>query len=313
MQLHTRILAGLGLLVGLCVVAVLAPVRADETNGVRAASRQIGPRQIFWDGNARRIQGVTVKNPLGCANLSVLAFVTANSDIECLALSGVGSITGTVTTANVMVCVSSAGVIKECAGGPNTLAGNTTLTGNFIGQSAAGAVIRILPAAADANGIVMDSVNHAQNTYEPWAIDGSLVKFNTNNTGGRTLFNSATDDGVTDVQLNGVGGIKSPLYKTLTNCLSAASPSVCAAAPAGSVAVAAGSGTLVVNTTAVTANSQIFIQSDSSLGTRLSVTCNVTASVLVPSVTARTAGTSFTITVTAPAVNPGCYSYEIVN
>ena len=72
------------------------------------------------------------------------------------------------------------------------------------------------------------------------------------------------------------------------------------------------SATLVVDTTAVTANSQIMLTQDSSLGTRLSVTCDTTAD--LPTVSARTAGTSFTIT-TAVTVgtNPECISYSIVN
>jgi hypothetical protein len=68
-----------------------------------------------------------------------------------------------------------------------------------------------------------------------------------------------------------------------------------------------------VSTTAVTANSQIFVQEDSSLGTKLSVTCNTTTG-RDYTVSARTAGTSFTITASAaPVTNPACLSYFIVN
>jgi hypothetical protein len=103
---------------------------------------------------------------------------------------------------------------------------------------------------------------------------------------------------------------------TANNCLSSASPAVCGSAAAGSVALAAGGTTLVVNTSAVTANSQIFVQMDTSLGARLSVTCNADSTIanFVPVVTARTAATSFTITVTgAVTANPACMSYFIVN
>ena len=105
----------------------------------------------------------------------------------------------------------------------------------------------------------------------------------------------------------------STLYATKTNCSSAAAPAVCAAAPAGSVVVAAAATTVVVDTTAVTANSQILVQEDSSLGTRLSVTCNTTPATAPPTVSARTAGTSFTITTTAPTTNPRCFSYTVLN
>ncbi len=95
-------------------------------------------------------------------------------------------------------------------------------------------------------------------------------------------------------------------------CNSSASPSVCGSSNSGSVAVAATATTLVVNTTAVTANSQIFLLFDSSLGTRLGITCNTTVPT-VYSVSARTAATSFTITATASITNAACFSYSILN
>jgi hypothetical protein len=77
--------------------------------------------------------------------------------------------------------------------------------------------------------------------------------------------------------------------------------------------IAAGGTTVTVNTTAVTASSQIFIQEDSSLGTKLGVTCN-TATGRTYTVTSRIAGTSFQITSSAaPVTNPACLSYLIVN
>ncbi len=96
------------------------------------------------------------------------------------------------------------------------------------------------------------------------------------------------------------------------NCSSAASPAVCTTASAGSVVVAAAATSVVVNTTAVKAASQIFVTYDSSLGSKLGVTCNVTEPALF-GVTARTAGTSFTITSSTPITNPACFSYLVVN
>lgn len=102
------------------------------------------------------------------------------------------------------------------------------------------------------------------------------------------------------------------IHSSAPACYSAASPAVCAASAAGAVTVAAGATTKVVNTTAVTANSQILVTFDSSLGSKLGVTCNTTYA--APYVTARTPGTSFTISVgSAPAANPACYSYSILN
>lgn len=113
--------------------------------------------------------------------------------------------------------------------------------------------------------------------------------------------------------LNSATPLSVPPSATASNCSSSASPAVCSSAGAGSVALAAGGTTLTVNTTSVTANSQIFIQEDSSLGTRLSVTCNVTTG-RTYTVTTRTASTSFVITSSAaPTTNPACLSYIVVN
>jgi hypothetical protein len=101
-------------------------------------------------------------------------------------------------------------------------------------------------------------------------------------------------------------------FGTATNCADSAGAAACGSAAAGRFVADAAATSVVVSTTAVTANSEIFVEYDSSLGTALSVTCNAT----IPStyaVTARTAGTSFTLTTTANVANPGCFSYHIVN
>jgi hypothetical protein len=102
---------------------------------------------------------------------------------------------------------------------------------------------------------------------------------------------------------------------TTTNCANASSPAVCAAAAAGSVAVPAGTNpTLQVNTTRVTANSQILLQEDQSAGTRLAVTCQAVVDPTWVKVTARSAGASFTFQITGTfATNPVCFSYTIIN
>jgi len=115
---------------------------------------------------------------------------------------------------------------------------------------------------------------------------------------------------------NTTGQIQPALYSTATNCSSSASPAVCGSATAGSVVIAASATSVVVNTTAITANSQILLTEDSSLGSKLSVTCN-TQSLLTlgfPKVTVRTAGSNFTISIeVAPTTNPLCISYAIFN
>ena len=101
-------------------------------------------------------------------------------------------------------------------------------------------------------------------------------------------------------------------YGTLSNCSSSTSPAACGLAPAGSVVIAPGSSSVVVDTIGVTANSQITLTFDSSLGTKLGATCNIRPQ--QPYVTARTAGRSFTISVpNIFTTNPGCFSYSITN
>jgi hypothetical protein len=127
-----------------------------------------------------------------------------------------------------------------------------------------------------------------------------------------TLAATLSPAGVTVLQ----GSITAPTYLTSGNCGSAASPAVCAAAAAGHVALAAGATTLVVDTTAVTVSSSIQLTRDDSVGSLLAVTCNTqgTLTLGTPRVTARTAGTSFTITVdVGPTTNPMCIGYTIMN
>jgi len=116
--------------------------------------------------------------------------------------------------------------------------------------------------------------------------------------------------------LTASGAVSGGSYATATNCASSASPATCSAAPAGAAVIAAAATSVVVNTTAVTANSEITITEDASLGSRLSVTCNTQSSLTLgtPRVSARVAGTSFTVIVdVAPTTNPLCFNYKIVN
>lgn len=108
------------------------------------------------------------------------------------------------------------------------------------------------------------------------------------------------------------GSTRAITYNTNTNCSSSASPAACGSAAAGSVSIAAGSSSVVVSTTAVTGNSEIQLTFDSSLGTKLSLTCNTTPQ--QPTVTARSPGVSFTLSVSRNfATHPGCFSYSVIN
>ena len=97
-----------------------------------------------------------------------------------------------------------------------------------------------------------------------------------------------------------------------SNCSSSANPATCGSEASGSVVIAAGATDVTVDTTTVTASSQILVTFDASLGSRLGVTCNTTFA--APYVETRTAGTSFKIAVpTAPSSHPACFNYTIIN
>lgn len=118
------------------------------------------------------------------------------------------------------------------------------------------------------------------------------------------------------------GAINTATYQTTTKCAAtgtAASPSVasCSAAPAGSFSCAtnASGATCVVDTSAITANSAVFVQPSAAAGTLLSVTCNTTADsgLIAPRLASISAATSFTINLGTFSTNPLCFNYWIVN
>ncbi len=107
-------------------------------------------------------------------------------------------------------------------------------------------------------------------------------------------------------------GVKAAGYQTNGNCSASASPANCYGSAAGSVAIPAASASLTIDTSAVTASSEIFLQWDASLGATLGVTCSTGIGQLY--VTARVAGTSFSIASTdASDPHPQCVSYHIIN
>jgi hypothetical protein len=118
--------------------------------------------------------------------------------------------------------------------------------------------------------------------------------------------------------------LKGSTYVTTTFCAAngtAANPSVvtCSAAPAGmfSCSTSASTGTCQVNTTAVTANSQILITQNQADGgaSQLNVTCNtgLDLAAAAPVLKTKSAGASFTINLGTVTTNPACFEYLIVN
>ena len=102
-------------------------------------------------------------------------------------------------------------------------------------------------------------------------------------------------------------------YRTLLNCSSASTPANCGSAPAGSFVLEVGSTTARVNTTSVTANSQILVIEDSSLGDKLRVSCNKSTG-RTYTIMNRAPGLSFTVNSSfAPADHPACLSFQLLN
>lgn len=175
-----------------------------------------------------------------------------------------------------------------------------------------------------ANGVAHAQIYMIGGGVDPGDIE--LFSFSATNPGsfidtdidglGTIAFTSAANRNVV-MTPNGTGGYIGPLYKTTFNCLgSTSNPINCnvGAIPgaAGATAIAAGATTTTVATSAVGADSEIFVSFAPYLSTRLSLTCNTT--VALPTVTSIVAGTSFTFTIpVAPITNPGCFIFWIVN
>ena len=113
-----------------------------------------------------------------------------------------------------------------------------------------------------------------------------------------------------------VPNVTKPLHaQQYAECISKAAAPACQSAQYGLVTIASGGATtVVVNTTAVTAAAIILLTQDTSttMGTTLGVTCNTGNQALW--VSARTAGSSFTVTSTTTwTTNPGCLQFHIIN
>jgi hypothetical protein len=128
------------------------------------------------------------------------------------------------------------------------------------------------------------------------------------------LDQGATGDGTTLPVGNSTGSVKGALFETSSNCkVNSTSPATCGAAAAGTVVVPTTTTTYAVDTTAITANSEILLQyTTDATGLPSSPTCVVPSTLgdVVPS--ARTAGTSFTFTLPS-TTGTVCVHYFLVN
>jgi hypothetical protein len=142
------------------------------------------------------------------------------------------------------------------------------------------------------------------------------IFFNTNGSGNASLSNWS---GGSLAQRDSVYSIYSrpmyaPTYNTLTNCaVNSVSPAACGSAPSGVIVVPTLTTTYTVNTTAVTANSRIFLQPTSdNTGIPSAPTCATLAVTSVNMTASRVTGTSFTFS-TPSTTGTTCFNYWIVN
>ena len=204
-----------------------------------------------------------------------------------------------------------ANTFTNIATGTNTTATMTVGAGATITPSSTGVVNanEVNAGTFPASAVVLGTNSSKQPVAATTTGSGTTVPLATS-----PVFVTPTLGVAAATSLTATGLVSGAKYATATNCQSAASPAVCGAAVAGMVVIAAAATTVVVDTTAVTANSEIFVQEDTTLGTALSVTCNTANVTPTPYVSARTSGTSFTITETGTvSTNPLCLTYFIVN
>jgi hypothetical protein len=128
---------------------------------------------------------------------------------------------------------------------------------------------------------------------------------NAESTGGLCETVNATDKFQFD------SGVVTSTYGTSTVCSNFQGQ--CGSAAAGWLDIPANSPSVVVYTTTVTAQSQIFLQEDVTIGDSLNVTCNTQIG-RTYQITGRTPGVGFRVSASiAPVGNPACLSYHIVN
>jgi len=220
-------------------------------------------------------------------------------------VSGVNTIANAYldSSSNYVRYNTSAGYSTFYANSSTTNASNTTGMAVYSTNATLSGLVSLTVSGAGTSTFATGTLGTVTNDFRGPILNGGSATCGGVNAGDVCLNEGTTTNGRATALLLG----------TVTNCSDGAGAAACSAAPAGSVVVDDGATTVVVSTTAVTANSQIQLTYDSSLGTKLGVTCNT--NYVDQWVSARTAATSFTITLSAdPATaNPACLSYSILN
>jgi hypothetical protein len=274
-----------------------ATLRGGNNSGTNAASIA---------GNIQTVPGASIG--------------AATRGLQGLALHQVVYVKGATVTKWNLECQSAAMTVADCAASPSNWVGvaelvNTnTVQTTFEGQTPVNASAAVTLGHTVCAGSTAGQVTDSGITGPCPASAGLTVGIVIATAGAWTLPDASTFTATTTlpvIQIWTQGPIATT--GTATNCADGVNnPAVCGSASAGAVVIAAAATSVVVNTSAVTANSEIFLMYDSSLGTRLSVTCNATEPALY-GVTARSAGVSFTITATSPITNPSCFNFLVIN
>jgi hypothetical protein len=246
---------------------------------------------------------------------------------------GAGAVTATYTNqqTNDVLCFNASGIVVNCTLGVPIVQVSTTpipittfMRGNELILSASAAALTIAQAGSTGFGS-----NFELQIWNSSAGAVTLTPSTSTITGGSTNVSAASAAVINSgdsciLTSDGVNYYMPCMASKGTNCAAigtSASPSVasCGAAATGhfSCATNATGATCQINTTAVTAKSEIFVfESDTTAtGTAVGVTCNTSTAVNPASrlLASYVAGTSFTINLGTVTTNPACFSYQIVN
>lgn len=250
--------------------------------------------------------------PLG-TNAAPGAVQCDNTTITCTAgvISSTthGTITGSGTNGFIpMFNLSSTAIGNSHLDDAVSFASAVTSTENF-GLSALGV------ATSSANFGTHNLVQHSSYWNGTVATDDQWIWFTSVSAG----TNPAIIYQLTHTGTSGAATVNIPFQLTTSslassqNCSSTASPAVCVAASAGTVQVAAAATTLTVNTSVITAASEVLYSYTTAASGCSTPPANI-ISLLEPYTSAIVAGTSFTMTLpVAPGTNPACVSFRIIN
>jgi hypothetical protein len=274
---------------------------------------------IFNGGGG--VGGASFSTITGGINTAALVVGTGGS----LTPTGTGVITA--TNATTPFTIGGAGQGNAVLG----LAGNTSGIATFTAPAVAGSIGN---GVTMSNALLGPNTGAASPTYA-FSSSSSTGLFSSNGTRvslasqGTTVLDASSGFMTVFVPFNTSGGasnitsggsltattfVNTATYQTATNCAqNTVSPAACGSASSGVFAIPASATTYTVNTSAVTANSRIFLQpTTDNTGIPSAPTCVDPALTAATSPSARVAATSFTLQLTANA-GITCYNYWIVN